>query len=155
MTLGDVIKDYRKTHGCSMDTFATSSGLSKAYISMLEKNENPKTKAPIKPSAETFRRAAKAMGISIGALLSMVDENRPMYVAPETPKGIVLGERIYLFKSDKKGRLSCRIDSQLYDYLVDIADFNNRTVEDEIEERLYFSMEDDFDRAEDPPPDNF
>lgn len=37
MTLGDIIKDYRKTHHLSMDAFSEKSGISKAYISLLEK----------------------------------------------------------------------------------------------------------------------
>lgn len=46
MTLGDIIKDYRKTHHLSMDAFSEKSGISKAYISLLEKkqtSENRKT----------------------------------------------------------------------------------------------------------------
>ena len=42
MTLGDIIKDYRKSHNMSMDLFAEKSGISKAYISLLEKNKHPK-----------------------------------------------------------------------------------------------------------------
>ena len=37
MTLGDLIKNYREETGMSMDEFAEKSGLSKGYISMLEK----------------------------------------------------------------------------------------------------------------------
>ena len=35
MTLGDIIKDYRKTHNMSMGEFAEKSNISKAYISLL------------------------------------------------------------------------------------------------------------------------
>ena len=34
--LGDIIKEYRKSHRMSMDSFAERAGLSKPYISMLE-----------------------------------------------------------------------------------------------------------------------
>ena len=37
MTLGDVIYKYRSQHGLSMDKFSELSGISKGYISMLEK----------------------------------------------------------------------------------------------------------------------
>ena len=41
MTLGDLIKEYRSDHKLSMDEFAQRSGLSKAYVSILERNVNP------------------------------------------------------------------------------------------------------------------
>ena len=43
MTLGDIIKSYRSKYGLSMDSFSDKSGISKAYISLLEKNKHPKT----------------------------------------------------------------------------------------------------------------
>lgn len=43
MTLGDIIKQYRDDHSLSMDAFSERSGISKAYISLLEKNKHPKT----------------------------------------------------------------------------------------------------------------
>ena len=39
MTLGDVIYQYRTKHNISMDKFSELSGISKGYISMLEKNQ--------------------------------------------------------------------------------------------------------------------
>lgn len=39
MTLGDVIAKFRDTHGISMDRFSEMSGISKTYISMLERNQ--------------------------------------------------------------------------------------------------------------------
>ena len=38
MFLGEIVKKYRLEHKISMDEFARLSGLSKGYISMLEKN---------------------------------------------------------------------------------------------------------------------
>lgn len=147
MTLGDVIHQYRETHGCSMDAFAAASGLSKAYISMLEKNKNPKTQQAITPSVVTFKCAADAMGISLDELLGMVDENQPVFVVanPEPRSGIRLWNKGIKFKSDKKVRLSCKIDSTLYDDLACAADANDRTVEDEIEERLFWSIQNEID----------
>ena len=43
MTLGNIIKEYRISHEMSMDAFSEKSGISKAYISLLEKNKHPKT----------------------------------------------------------------------------------------------------------------
>ena len=41
MILGELIKTYRTEHHMSMDDFAKKCGLSKAYISILERNINP------------------------------------------------------------------------------------------------------------------
>lgn len=143
MTLGDVIHQYREEHKCSMDAFASASGLSKAYISMLEKNLNPKTKQPITPSVVTFKCVAEAMGIQLDDLLTMVDENQPVYIlANPEPRGEnrIPGKSVD-FHSDKKVRLSCKIDSGLYDALACAADANDRTLEDEVEERLFLSLQ--------------
>lgn len=70
MTLGEMIKNYRNEHDMSMDDFAKVSGLSKAYISMLENNKNPKTNRPIVPSIETYQKAAKGLKMNVGDLLN-------------------------------------------------------------------------------------
>lgn len=75
MTLGDIIKDYRKTHGLSMDNFSEMSGISKAYISLLEKNKHPKTGKPITPSIHCIKQAADGMGIDFNVLFNMIDGN--------------------------------------------------------------------------------
>ena len=76
MALGDVIKTYRMEHSLSMDEFAKRSGLSKGYISMLEKNRNPKTGKPIIPSILTYQSVAKAMSTSIDVLMKTVDKEQ-------------------------------------------------------------------------------
>ena len=73
MTLGDLIKKYRAEHSMSMDAFAIKSGLSKAYISILEKNQHPKTGKPVIPSAQSMQSAAKAMNMDINELYRLVD----------------------------------------------------------------------------------
>lgn len=72
MTLGELIKKYRADNDISMDVFAKNSGLSKAYISMLENNKNPKTGKPIIPSIPTYQKAAEGMHISIVDLFSVL-----------------------------------------------------------------------------------
>lgn len=48
VTLGQIIKEYRAANKVSQDVIAERSGLSKAYISILERNINPTTgEAPI------------------------------------------------------------------------------------------------------------
>ncbi|MDY6307421.1 MAG: S24 family peptidase [Oribacterium sp.] len=78
MFLGEIIRTYREEHGISMQEFADRSGLSKPYISQLEKNRNPKTDRPIVPSPDTFQKVADAMGISFDALIRKVDKNQPL-----------------------------------------------------------------------------
>lgn len=73
MTLGDIIKDYRKSHDLSMDAFSEKSGISKAYISLLEKNKHPKTGKPIAPSIQSIKQAADGMNIDFNILFNMID----------------------------------------------------------------------------------
>ena len=75
MTLGNIIKDYRKSHNMSMDLFAEKSGISKAYISLLEKNRHPKTGKPIAPSIQCIKQAAEGMGMDFNALFGIIDGN--------------------------------------------------------------------------------
>lgn len=78
MTLGDIIKRFRLEHAMSMEAFAKVSGLSKAYVSILERNYNPTTKRPVVPSIVTFKSVSTATGIDLNELLSMVDEDQPI-----------------------------------------------------------------------------
>ena len=73
MTLGDIIKNYRTLHGLSMDAFSDKSGISKAYISLLEKNKHPKTGKAIAPSIQSIKQAAYGMGMSFDDLFALID----------------------------------------------------------------------------------
>lgn len=75
MTLGDIIKEYRASHDLSMDAFSDKSGISKAYISLLEKNKHPKTGKTIAPSIQCIKQAADGMGMDFNVLFSMIDGN--------------------------------------------------------------------------------
>lgn len=83
MTLGDIVKNYRTEHGLSLREFSRISGVSNGYISMLEKNEHPKTKKPIVPSIEKMRCIANAMGMSFDSLLDMIDSDQPISTKKE------------------------------------------------------------------------
>ena len=74
MTLGDVISKYRNEHGLSMDKLAEQSGISKAYISILERNRTPRGDEP-SPSYEMYRSVAKAIGSDVDALIRAVEGN--------------------------------------------------------------------------------
>lgn len=78
MTLGDIVKAYRKERGYSMDAFASMCGLSKGYISMLESNKSPKTGLPLSPSLDTFNRIASVLGITMDELFTMCDSDQPV-----------------------------------------------------------------------------
>ena len=72
MTLGDVISAYRKEHNLSMEKFGELAGMSKAYVSMLERNRTQRGDEP-SPSIEMYRNVAKAIGIDVDELIRKVD----------------------------------------------------------------------------------
>lgn len=76
MTLGEYIKKYRADHKYSMDEFARRVNMSKAYISILERNYNPSTGKAAVPSLETVRRVALATGMDFNELIAMLDEDQ-------------------------------------------------------------------------------
>lgn len=75
MTLGDIIKEYRTSHKMSMDAFAEKSGISKAYISILEKNKRPQTGKPVAPSIQCIKQAADGMDMDFNVLFSKIDSD--------------------------------------------------------------------------------
>jgi repressor LexA len=75
MTLGQIIKSYRKANNMSMKDFATASGLSKAYIGILESGVNPRTKKPVIPSTPTIKKVAKAIYMDFYELFSKLDDD--------------------------------------------------------------------------------
>lgn len=75
MTLGDFIKEYREKNRYSQREFAKLTGLTNGYISMLENDRNPQSGKPIKPSISVYRSVASAVGISMGELMEVVDDD--------------------------------------------------------------------------------
>ena len=75
MTLGEIINDYRTKNNLSMDAFSIKSGISKAYISLLEKNRHPKTGKPITPSVQCIKQVSDAIGVDFDILFSKIDGN--------------------------------------------------------------------------------
>ena len=82
MTLGDVIYRYRTDHNMSMDRFSEVSGISKGYISMLEKNRTARGDKP-SPSYEMYKSVAKAIGLSVDDLIRTVEDN--IALSPSIP----------------------------------------------------------------------
>lgn len=90
-TLGEIIKMYRNENDMSMDEFAKRSGISKSYISVLEKNKRPGSDKPVEPSVGCVKQAADAMGVNFMELMFAIcdiekiqeDMNSLEYVAEE------------------------------------------------------------------------
>lgn len=76
MKLGSIIKDFRKQNNLTMQEFANISGLSKGYISMLEKGKHPQNNREIIPSIETVSKIATAMNLSLNELLESIDSSQ-------------------------------------------------------------------------------
>lgn len=74
MRLGEIVEKYRAEHDLSQRQFAATCHLSNGYISMLEKNINPKTGQPVVPTLPSIKKIADAMHISLNDLLSMADD---------------------------------------------------------------------------------
>ena len=95
MTFGDVILQYRNDHHISQRKFALKSGLSNAYIAMLEMNFNPSTGKPIAPNMNTLKMLAKAMEMDVNTLINMVDPDSPITInsseipTPYLPKSVI------------------------------------------------------------------
>lgn len=76
MTLGELIKQYRAAEKISMEGFAKRAGLSKQYISILERNYNPSSKRAPVPTLETVLSVAKAMGRDFDDVFVLLDQNQ-------------------------------------------------------------------------------
>ena len=74
MTLVELIKQYRKEHDLSQRQLALACDLSNGYISMLEREENPKTGQPITPTIGALKKLATGMHMTLGELLMAVDD---------------------------------------------------------------------------------
>jgi len=76
MTLGEIIQEYRESNNMSQRQFAERCGLSNAYISILEKNESPKTKEAPSPTLAVFKDIADELGISVHELMTKANETK-------------------------------------------------------------------------------
>lgn len=77
MRLGEYIKSYRDDHDMTMESFASKSGLTKGYVSMLEKGTNPRSGKEIVPSLETIRKVADATGVKLDDLIANLGDHHP------------------------------------------------------------------------------
>ena len=80
MNIGEYVKQYRKKHALSMDAFGKLCGLSRAYISILEKGINPTTNKSFVPTLETLNKIAIGTNNTLDNLLKLLDEAQPVMV---------------------------------------------------------------------------
>lgn len=85
MTIGEYVKQYRKSQGLSMQAFGEKCNLSRAYISILEKGINPTTGKTFAPTIETLNKIAEVTGVTIDTLLPMLDSNQLVTVNAPSP----------------------------------------------------------------------
>ena len=85
MILGDLIKRYRSETGTSMEQFAKKSGISKAYVSILERNYNPVNGKPVVPSLETIKAVSNAIGMDFNDVIATLDSNQPVAIREDKP----------------------------------------------------------------------
>ena len=92
MKLGEILRFYRATHSMSMDEFSRRSGISKSYISLLEKDKYPKTGEPITPSVTIINQAATAMGLSFDDLFKMLNSDQKISFIEEMDNIVIEAE---------------------------------------------------------------
>ncbi|MFZ1236891.1 MAG: S24 family peptidase [Prevotella sp.] len=81
--MSKIVYEYRKAHKLSMEAMADIAGLSKGYIAIIEKENNPISGKPSTPSFDTLQKLAKAMGMSTDALVNMMDDDDTVSLMPE------------------------------------------------------------------------
>lgn len=79
-------KKYRDDADLSMDGFAQLSGLSKSYISVLERNITPHGNEP-SPGIDTYKAVAKVLGIDVNDLIRAVDDD--IELPPPLPSNFI------------------------------------------------------------------
>lgn len=80
MKIGEIVKKYRKEHGMSISKFAEKVGVSKGYISMLEREINPRNARPSSPTLVMARRLAEGMEIDLDEFIQMLDPDQSIFL---------------------------------------------------------------------------
>ena len=84
MHIGEIIKEFRNANKLSMAKFAEMANVSKAYISVLERNKRPDTEKPVIPSIPVIKNVAEAMGMSFDDLFNMLEDNQVVSVVDDS-----------------------------------------------------------------------
>lgn len=80
MNIKEYVYNYRKEHGLSMQSFGDMCGLSRAYISILEKGINPTTGKAFIPTIDTLKKIADVTSTNLDSLLKMLDDSQSVMV---------------------------------------------------------------------------
>jgi transcriptional regulator with XRE-family HTH domain len=84
-TVGQRIARFRRDRGLTLSQLAAETGLSKSYLSELEKSDDPPPATGHGPSADAIYRIAKALGVAMSDLLG-----RPIITAPQARRSASL-----------------------------------------------------------------
>ncbi len=115
MTIGEYVKQYRKSQGLSMQAFGDKCNLSRAYISILEKGINPTTGKSFAPTIETLNKIAEVTGVTIDTLLPMLDGDQLVTVNSVSTLSLTPQEETHIKKyrrldADGKRRVDYALD---------------------------------------------
>lgn len=119
MEIGKVVREYRYEHDLTMQQFADLAGLSKGYISMLERGRHPQNNREIVPSIETVHRLAIAMDMSIDALLQICNgqqieipgiDTDALFIEKYGQRVFDIVKRLSLLDEEDLGRAAERIE---------------------------------------------
>lgn len=130
-TIGDRIKICREREKMTQEELGKRVGVTGVAIMRYEKGTR-------QPRPEQLQRIAAALNVSAGFLLDGRERKKV---------GKFLVEKVW--KSDKASRLYMCIDSTLLGDLDAIAKMDNMSLEDEIEEILYWEVENRHEKWED------
>lgn len=83
MKLSEVLKTFLSDHKMSYREFASRSGVTPGYLSMLVNERNPKTGKPPVPAITTYNAIAEAMGLTLDELFRMIDDSPVSLGSPE------------------------------------------------------------------------
>ena len=123
MTLGEIIKQYRYDHNLSMNAFSEKSGISKAYVSLLEKNKHPKTGKAIAPSIKIIKQVSEAINVDFDTLFSLLEGE--VVIEPAVPRPTTKQQQL-LENFDK---LNARGKDRVIEYAEDLS-FNDKYKKD-------------------------
>ncbi len=143
MSFGERLKEARKAAGLTQEQLGNYLGVTGVTIMRYEKSIRF-------PDYDTLIKLADYFNVTVDYLLG----NERKGNSGEDDSTISLEDECFLRnyelpeKSDKKIRISCRIDSGLYEATAIIANYNEHTIEDEIEDLLSFAVLDRIGRWE-------
>ena len=118
MNIGEYVKQYRKKHALSMHAFGKLCGLSRAYISILEKGINPTTNKSFVPTLETLNKIAIGTNNTLDNLLKLLDKTQPITVNSISFDNLNIKEQTLIKKyrqldSDGKQRIENQLNFEV------------------------------------------